>query len=216
VTASIDFEIRRADQALVQTLLNQPGTSEILSRETSRQPDSSATLDSKVRLTIVFNSAASFAPRQDARETVVARDVAESMKSLSDSASANGGRTLDHQLTRDADGRDQAHLIIDVPLSAAPEMQERLAGAGSIRDSQIVRNAGAPQGSLARARFDITLVDERPDSLGARFEQGWHTSLRGLTLSVQYLVVAVLVLGPWLVLAWILMRLFRRRAPRTA
>jgi hypothetical protein len=81
-----------------------------------------------------------------------------------------------------------------------------------------VPNRQAPEGKLAVARFDVTLANADllvppEEGLWAETRSGLVTSLRGLAKSVNYLIVGVLFVLPWLLVigavVWMIWRIWR-------
>ena len=78
-----------------------------------------------------------------------------------------------------------------------------------------------PQGSLARARVDVTLeseamIVEGGQGLGSRIREGLRTSVAGLLWSVQLIVIGLLLVAPWALIVYFGWRVLRRGRERRA
>jgi len=99
--------------------------------------------------------------------------------------------------------------------------QIRSLGVDRVNESST--NHQAPEGEVARAQFDVTLANAdlivgRDEGLGAAVKSALSTSVRGLLWSLQFIVIGLLMVGPWALMIWAGWKLWRRSktAPVTA
>lgn len=215
VSAQLDFDALRSQEPALLAALSEAG--ETLSRTVARAPESENVTDAKVAYRVTFVSAASLPPRETTTLTLEVEQVDQALTVLGAQIKEVGGRVVQSQFSQDAGGRLRAHVTYDVPASAAGGLLERFKGLGQARVQMVSHNRQAPDGKLATARFDVTLTSEllvpADEGLWPQVRKGLSYSLRGLTLSVSWLIFAVLVLLPWALLlggvAWLFRRLFR-------
>jgi hypothetical protein len=113
-----------------------------------------------------------------------------------------------------------SHLVIDVPLSKAPEIRQQLRSSGTLRVSETSRDPQAPDGAVGRARFDVTLTSPgllvgRDEGLAATVKSARSTSLKGLLWSLNFILIGLLFVGPWVLLLWLAWRVVRRSRSAT-
>jgi len=110
-------------------------------------------------------------------------------------------------------------LALEVPLSAAPQMLDRINSlGGTVRMVQSRTNDAVPEGSLSRARFDVTLANAEmivasDESFGRQIKEGLTTSMAVLLVSVKWVVFGLCVVLPFalvLWLGWLIVRPARR------
>jgi hypothetical protein len=217
VTAHVDFDLRRGQEALVQTALTDAG--ETLSRQVQRKPAGENLTDAKVLYTVTLVSAAyDIPPRENIHMAVEVPKVEAALAVLNAQVKEAQGRTLDSKIALERNGRVTARVIYDVPLSAAASLVEKVRDAGHVRVHQVDLDQKAPTGKLAIARLDVTLSNAElllPGEAGlwTQLRHGLSISLRGLAYSAGWLVVGVLFVLPWILLIaaiiWLTRRLWR-------
>ncbi len=215
VTAQVDFDVRRSEEGALQAALASAG--ELLSRNVTRAPEGNNVTDAKVLFHVELVNTANIPPRETMTVSVEVADVDATMTLLRAIVAEAKGRVIDTRVGQEPNGRVSGRAIYDVPLSVAPTVVERLKASGQVRVQQTVRNPNAPEGKLAVARLDVTLSNEllvpSDETLWAQVRKGLSYSLRGLSLSVAYLIFGLLVLLPWALLigavVWVARRLTR-------
>jgi hypothetical protein len=213
VTAQLDFEVRRADEAAVQATLGKAG--EVLSRNVVRAPEAANMTDGKVLIRTALVSAAAVPPRLSVTLALEVADVDAAGAVFSEAVTQAQGRVIDAQVAHERSGRDTARLTYDVPLSAAAGLIANFKAAGTVRVDQATRNAQAPEGKLALARIEVTLSNSElivPNDagLGAQVKKGLTYSWRMLSWSVMWLVFGLCVVLPWALVGYGGYRLVRR------
>jgi hypothetical protein len=219
VTARVDFEVRRADEAGLVSALTNAG--EVVSRNVTRAVDGDNLTDAKVLFRTTLVSAIRVNPRETTTLAVEVPDVDAAMTLLGAEVAEVKGRTVDAQAAHERAGRVTARLVYDVPLSAAGALIEKLKSAGIVRVQQSSRNLQAPDGRFATARLDVTLsntdlIVAKDDGLWPQIRRGLSLSVTVLLMSVTWVVFGLCVVLPWAVVGYGGYRLFRRVAPRAA
>ena len=110
-------------------------------------------------------------------------DVPQSVSVLAAQASEAKARQVDSRINREPNGKETAHLVYDVPLTAATGLVEQFKHAGTVRVQQSVRDPQAPEGKYATARIDVTLTSADKivadnAACGRRSNAGWPTAHR--------------------------------------
>jgi hypothetical protein len=143
-------------------------------------------------------------------------DVESAMGDLQATAQSLGGRTVESNLSKSRDGRSQAHVVVDVPLDKAGEVIKHAKDLGAVRAIDSGKNLQVPAGPLAKARVDVTFGNAEaivsPDKgFWASIRRGFSTSVSGLMLSLQFIVVGLCFVLPWAAAIWVGWRFIKRR-----
>jgi glycine cleavage system regulatory protein len=217
--ATLAADVPRAAEAEVRAALASAG--DVLSRQISRSSDAQNTLDTKLRLNLTLLPAGNLPAKTTTTATVLLGAPERDAALIADQVVRDGGRVLDRQVTRPTGGGQSARLALDVPRDKADGVLASLRAAGDVSALSTHTNAQAPEGPLARARFDVTFAE--PAGLGpadagvwASIRSGITTSLRGLAWSLQLIVIGVCLVLPWALLLWLGTRLYRRLRARRA
>jgi autotransporter-associated beta strand protein len=211
VTAQIEFEVRRTDDAAIRSALDAAG--EVVSRQITRSPEGDDATDSKVLYRVAFLSANRLNPRETTTMLVEVPDVDHAAAVIAAQVAEAKGRQVNAQSSRDRSGKMSAKLTYEVPLAAAG-IVERIKAGGTVRTSQVARDPQAPDGKFATARLDVTLVSA--DSIMAEDDGVWPQVRRGLAYSasvlltsVTWVVFGLCVVLPWMVIGYAGYRLVR-------
>src|SRR5439155_11359817 len=108
-----------------------------------------------------------------------------------------------------------SHVVFDVPLAKAGDVLGQVRSAGAVRAVESSRDMSAPAGALAHARIDVTFatadaIVTGETSLWSSIRNGLATSVTGLLLSVRLVVIGLCLVGPWVAVAWVVWRLWKR------
>lgn len=218
ITAQLDVDVRRSEQAALTAALAKVG--DTYARRVERSPDTENTIDSKVLVKMSFLAA--IAPRETAELLIVVGDVEQAKSVVEALVADNRGKSVGADIARDRNGQVNARLAFDVPLHAAPGLIDQIRKLGLVRVEQASRDPQVPESELAIARLNVTLANDllvpRERSVGQSIHNGLSYSIWGLTLSLTWLIVAVLVLLPWAALVWGIWKLvvWLRRKPAPA
>jgi anti-sigma factor RsiW len=213
VTAQLDFDVRRADEGAVRAALAAAG--ERLTRKVARSDAKEGVTDAKVGFRVEVVSAANVPPRETRTLALEVADVDATLTLFKAEVREARGRVLQPQTAHERSGRVTAHVVFEVPLTAAPSLFERFKSAGLVRRQDVITNPQAPEGKLAVARFDVTLSNAdmlvpRDEGLGAQLRRGLSFSLQALLLSARWLLVLVVFVLPWVLLSWVAVWVARR------
>jgi hypothetical protein len=220
ITGELDFDVRRTEEAAVNTALGQAG--DVFSRTALRAQDSENVVDSKVLLRVKLINLSAVPPRETHVLAVEVRDVDQSAATISAFVSEVRGRTVLAQVSHERSGRVTAKLVYDVPLSAAPSLVDRVKGMGTVRVQQSGRNPQVPDSELATARIDVTLSNAElivaPDEgLWPSIRQGLMVSIKALSISLMCVIIGVLFVLPWALVIYAIYRVVMRlRRPPVA
>lgn len=148
-------------------------------------------------------------------------DVDRGTSSLIATITAAGGRIIDTEQAKDSTGRIRSHVVAEVPLSKAADVRGQIRQLGTDRINETATNHQAPEGEVARAQFDVELANENQivsndEGLGAAVRSALSTSVRGLLWSLQFIVIGLLIVGPWAFLVWLGWRLWKRSRAQAA
>jgi hypothetical protein len=202
----LDFEVKRGDIDAVEHALSEAGDS--IERQVVRSNDDQNTLDTKVQFKVGLHDATLLPPRESWTLTVECGDVDLAQADVLSAAGGAGGRVVDSTLSKEANGRTTAHLIIDVPLGQSAVVVDRVKHEGDPRVVQSTQNPQAPDGQLARSRLDISIATPEAIVSGDRglwgsIRAGLTTSVAGLLWSLQLIVIGLCLVGPFLGVIWV-------------
>jgi hypothetical protein len=194
-------------------------TGDILTRSVTQSNDTQNTLDSKVRFDLRLYDADHIEPRQRTSATVRVDSAASTQASYMALAQKLGGKIISQDVSRDPNGRENATLSIDVPRDSASQVIGQLRSDGELQSLNTSTEQRAPDGKLARARFDLTFTERealvgKESGFWSSIQGGLSTSLRGLAYSVRVIVVGLCFVVPWVLILWIGWRLIRRARGR--
>jgi hypothetical protein len=211
ISAQIDVDVRRPDDANFRTALDAAG--EVLSRQVNRAPEGDEFTDSKVLYRISLLPADRLPPRETTTMRLEVRDVDQTAAMLSTQVAEAKGRQINSETNRDPSGKVTAKLTYEVPLAAA-NLAERFKAAGTLRGSQTSRDQRAPAGKYATARIDVTLASgeqivSESDGLWPQVRRGLAYSATVLLTSVTWVVFGICVVLPWCVVVYAGYRLVR-------
>src|SRR5262249_22628732 len=181
VTAQLDFEIRRADEAAIRTALDTVG--EVVARQVTRAAESENVTDAKVLYRATLLPANRLKPRESTTLSIEVSDVDGTAAVFAAHVAEAKGRQGDGKIGAARSGKVTAHMVFEVPLAAAAGLAERFKSAGTVRVQQSTRDPQAPEGKYALARLDVTLTSAEgivPADAGV-----WPQVKRGLTYSAS-------------------------------
>lgn len=212
-SGSLDFEIRRADLPALEQALAAAG--DVFGRTSSRSAQGSNT-DSKVRVSMSILPAGNLPPRETFTMEVEARDVEKVIGNLSAAAAEISGRSIDSNLNRDRSGRVTGYLTLDVPQDKSGNIISLVRDQAAVKALTTQRNNQAPEGKLARARFQLTISNGESIVAGdsgvwASVRDALSTSVTGLLWSLKLIVIGLFLVVPWILVLWAAAKVWRRR-----
>lgn len=218
VTATLDFEARRADEDSIRAALLQAGA--VYTRRVSRAAEADNVVDSKVHWQITFVNQANIPPRETYKFGVEVADVDQTAATLSALASQHGGRIVEANIARERRGQVTGKLIFDVPMAEVRELLDALKSAGTVRVQQSVKHPEVPDSALAIVRLDVTLSNAElivpsDDGVGPSVRRGLADSVAVLSWSLRILILGLCVLLPWALVIWAIYRLVARLRRRS-
>ncbi|HEV3436599.1 MAG TPA: DUF4349 domain-containing protein, partial [Gemmata sp.] len=206
VAAQFDFEVRRADEAILRAAVDSLG--EVVARQVTRAPESDNVTDAKVMYRTMLIAKNQLKPRD---RTTLALEVANVDQTMAvfraQAAEVQGSRLVDSQFTRDRSGRLTAKLVYDVPLQHASGLAEQFKSAGAVLVFQSARDPQAPEGKYATTRLDVTLTNSErivgeDDGLWPQVRLGLSHSASMLLKSISWMVFGLCVVLPWAVIGY--------------
>jgi len=213
ITAQIEFDILRSDQAGMDETLAKAG--DTLTRNVTRNQDGHNLLDSLVRHKISLINLARIPPRESLVLGIEVPSVDSTAAAFAGLVHESQGRVIESNVAHERNGRVTAKLVYDVPLTSASSLAERFRNAGVVRVQQAARNAQVPEGPLATARLDVTLsnadlIVPSDDGLWMQIRKGLSTSFVALSWSLMVVVVGVCFVLPWALIGYFAYRIVVR------
>jgi hypothetical protein len=214
VVGTLDFEVPRDKQGTVEKALTASGV--IHSRSVARSTDRQNSVDSKVRMQVQVSNISQLAPRQTTTLMLEVKDVEQRTAEVLSQAESAGGRTVQSTQSKTTDGRMTSQIVVDLPLAEAQRLRDQVQGMGEVRFKESSTDPKAPEGPVARGRLDITLASPealvgRDEGLSASMRHAISMSLKGLWWSLSYVLMGLLVIGPWALLLWGAWKLLRKK-----
>ncbi len=205
VTAQLDFELKRTEDGTLQAVLSAAG--DAISRTVTRASESDANTDTKTLYRMSFVNAARLRPRETTTLGVEVDDVDGVSAVFAAHVAEAKGRVSDSQIAHEPSGKTTAKLVYDLPLAAASGLIEKLKTAGTVRVNQTSRDPKATDGKFASARIEVTLSNT--DLLLPKDDGVWHQVRKGLAYSatkllasLSWLIVALCVVLPWMIVVY--------------
>jgi hypothetical protein len=200
VNGVLDFEVRRADEAAIQTAID--GAGDVLSRVVSRSDEGDSVTDAKVHYQATLTSSARISPRATYTLGVEVGDVEKTISVFTAQVANVKGRIVESNVAHQRNGQVSARFVCNVPLAAAPTLAEEFKNAGIVHTQQVGNDLKAPDGKLALARFDVSLGNG--DVLVSKDSGLWPQVHKGLVYSANFLLVSLtwVIFGLCAVLPW--------------
>jgi hypothetical protein len=213
ITATLNFDVPRKEESVLQTALTDAG--EALTRQVTRQQENISVTDTRVAFKVEMIAAAAISPRETTTVALEVTDVANTLSLFNADVKEAQGRVVETTVGQERNGQVSARVIYDVPLSAATGLVEKFKKAGHVRVHQVTRDPQAPEGKLALGRIVVTvsnteLLVPTDQGLWSELRRGLAFSLRGLSMSASWLIVGLLFVLPWLLLIYVIVWLVRR------
>jgi hypothetical protein len=218
ITAVLDFELRRSDEAAFRGALATVG--DIYTRTVVRAPDSDNVIDSKVLWKLTLMNATQIPPRETHLFGIEVADVDQAAAMIAALVAESQGRTVNANLARERSGRVTAKLVYDVPLAKVHELIARLKASGTVRVQNESKQPDVPDSPLAIGRLDITLsnvelIVPSDEGFWPRIRGGFSTSIVALSWSLMVVIVGVCFVLPWALLIYAAYRVVVRLRGRT-
>ncbi len=205
VTAQLDFELKRTEDGTLQAVLVAAG--DAISRTVTRASESDANTDTKTLYRMSFVNAARLRPRETTTLGVEVDDVDGVSAVFAAHVAEAKGRVSDSQIAHEPSGKTTARLVYDLPLAAASGLIEKLKTAGTVRVNQTSRDPKATDGKFASARIEVTLSNT--DLLLPKDDGVWHQVRKGIAFSatallasLSWLIFALCVVLPWMIVVY--------------
>lgn len=219
VTASLQVVVNRTELEAFRKTVD--GTGEVLKREMTRQPESNKiATDSRVAYYLQIVPTSSISPRKTNTLAIEVAKVDDALAIIANTLAEADGKLINSTAAKDNNGQATARVTYDVPLTAATGLMEKIKNTGKVRVNKVDFDPTAPTGKYAIARIDITISERsllvpEEESLWSQIRNGISISLRGLTVSVCWLIVALLFVLPWVLVIyafiWLIRLMFRSR-----
>jgi glycine cleavage system regulatory protein len=222
VSAVLDFAVRRDSIAGKESVEKALGESaDIFSRTAVRSQDVTGTVDTRIRYQVTLRDADTQPPRETYTLEAEAPDVDRALADLEAAGVAAGGRAVDStpSTTRNDKGEPIGRIVMDVPLARAGEIVNAVREKGPVTATRRLRDDRVPQGELSRARIEVTIgtgaIMAGEGGLWDTIKSGLRTSATGLLYALQFLIIGLCLIGPFLIGLWVMVRMFRwaRRKP---
>ena len=215
MTANLSIEFRREHEATIADAVAKAG--DVYTRSATRATEGDSVTDSKLQIHFRFFNAAGIPARETVKLSIEVGDVEAVSKALE---SEYKGRVLDAKHTRDAGGRRESTLTIDLPLKEAAGAVERVKSLGSVLEHVSSRNAAVPDNDLALAHLELKLSNEvlvgHDSGPLANIRRGLAISLQAGSWALMLIMVGVCFVCPLLLALWGGLKLKRRLGAKPA
>lgn len=130
VTAQVDFEVKRADEAAVRTALL--GSGELITRQSTRAVEGDNTTDTKVAYRVSLFGIERVAPRETTQIGIAVPNVATEFAKVRDAVTKLGGRIITASLNEQDQKNVTAQLDFDIKQTDDAAIRTLLEGAGDV------------------------------------------------------------------------------------
>ena len=158
VAGTIDFEVRRGDEAGILKALG--GAGEVLTRQVGRAQENEGVIDSKVRYQFKIVSLANGTkPRETVQLVMASKDVPAAYRALQEEVGKCKG-WVTHARLNEADRRHiNAKLTFEVRRSEEAALLKALGATGDVQKRDVVRAADAADVIDTKVRYDLDLLN---------------------------------------------------------
>lgn len=156
ITATLDFDVARTDEAAITAALLKAG--EITARQITRRPESELVTDAKINYHVSLISVAALTPRETVELKIAVTDVPATFASLREAAGKSEALVQTANLNEN-DRRDiNARLDFTVLRVKDDAIVAALAAAGEQINRQVDRQSGGPQLTDAKVAYRVQIV----------------------------------------------------------
>ncbi len=214
--AHLEFAARKPEDARLLSVLNDLG--EVLTRKEEPNASGENSTDANVAFLVDLVSAAGIKPRETVTVKLETENVIEKLEQINAQVLTTQGRVSNPKVHHTENGVIVAVVTYDVPLSALQAIRGKIQASGKILEQNATQDPTAPDGKLALARIQLTMATSSPivgrdQGFRSGFSSGLSMSVRGLAVSLQFLVVGLLFVVPWMALLYIGYWFVRRMWP---
>jgi hypothetical protein len=214
VSGDLEFLIPADKQAIVQDAIDKASVT--LGGSVQRVPAGEVATDLKVRFRLHLVEADQLPPRRTYQMEVQAAQPISASAEVANAAVNAGGKIVEQSSNLHSNGSAEAHLVVELPLSAAAALDDAACGKGTVHTNQSNEDTSAPGGAAARGRLEMQFVSETPvladdNGILATIKSGLVTSVRGLVWSLQWVVIGLCLVGPWTAIGWVGWKIWKRR-----
>jgi hypothetical protein len=215
MTANLSLEIRREADGSIAEAMAKAG--DVYTRNSTRSQDTDNVTDSKTLIHFRLFDASNIPARESVKLSVEVGDVEAVVKAVE---AEYKGRLVDAKHTRDAGGRRESTMTIDLPLRDATGAIERLKNLGTVLEHVSAKNAGVPDNDLALARLELKVSNDvlvgRDSGPVASLKRGLAISVQAASWALMLVMIGVCFVAPLLLLVWTVLRLRKRFAAKPA
>ncbi len=191
---------------------------EVVALSTTSNPDTANVTESKRGFAINLYPIATLPPRQTGSFSIEAGDVEQASAGVQAIVMQVGGRIVGNNVQSNPGGVSSAALSIELPLDKSAEAIAAVRSAGKVLSVATQQNPTAPSGPAAKCRLDISFTTAGPitgetGGLMANLRNGFSLSAKGLVYSAQLVVIGLCFVLPWVLIIYIVSKLWKRRKP---
>lgn len=215
ITGTLEFVINRSDRGIVDSAIGDGA--DVFNRNVDRSQDTQGTVDTKIRYAVTIREADQQPPRQIVQLSVQSAGIDKAVGDIEAAAIAAGGRKIEAERSRQ-DRKDAARVVIDVPLAKLGEIITAVRGQGEVTSNQSRQNEAVPEGSLSRARIEVSYTTPptaaADKSFGESLREGLSGALTGLFTILRWVIFGLVVIVPCLLIVWFAYKLVAWTRPR--
>ncbi len=219
ITASLRFEVRRDQLSAVDKAFTDAGV-DFLSRQIVHAANVAGTLDSKVAFSIdELKSAESLEPRRTFTLNREVDNVEASIDRLRSAIAGTAAREVDFS-RQEVNKRLTGHLVLTVPSAMSAAVQTAVRDLGGIeRDNFVSQNPQVPDTRFAKDRIEVNLIGKEPvkplvpddKGIAPTVHAALASSAGALLWSMYLVLTGLLFILPFLLIAWPIWKLSKRR-----
>ena len=130
---------------------------------------------------------------------------------------AGTGKETDFNFSKDEKGRLIGHMVLELPTKDSQATLAKIHDLGGTEKDRSSQTFQVPDTRFAKERVDVTFISHDPTTgVGSNVSAALGTVMHVLITSLKYFIIGALLLCPWLLLAWIAMKIIRGRRRKAA
>ncbi|MGF1581901.1 MAG: DUF4349 domain-containing protein [Gemmataceae bacterium] len=165
-------------------------------------------------IVVTVSDVTNITPRKTYVLGLQVEDVKTTVEAFTKRVQDSKGRVADIIQGNEKNGQTSIRVVYEVPLRAAEGLVSLFKDGRDVRVEKVSQDSKAPDHEFARAKISVTVSNVAPlvskdNTFGASIRSGLSLSLKALSASLTYLIVALLVVLPWSVLLFPIALLLR-------
>ncbi len=209
VSAEFDFDVNATDRAAIDELIKASGAT--TSRTNAQAGPKDEATDLKVGYRLTLKNVAGAEPREKTAMQIQVSDVNQHVLEFKNAVQAVKGRVIDSKFDRHENGKIEAFIVFEVPLSAQDNLVRQFRAAGYVEKHQTSPNKQVPENELSTAHLIVKLTTAGPimppdAGVGERFGRGLYLAMWVFTWCLNVILMGLAIALPMLFVIWVIVK----------